>query len=103
MPMFCFQFEARPKKTHPKASEYGGAQINCWIQRDTQDEAESYARGSISDDGWTITHREKAFLVTKETQYPKGMRYFEQAEIDHEVFVLHSWPLNARDDGTPTV
>ena len=103
MPMFCFQFEARPKKTHSKATEHGGAIINCWIQRGTIEEAESYARGSIADEDWIITHCEDGFLVTRDIQDPKGMRYFEQAETDQEVFVFHTWPLNARDDGTPTV
>jgi hypothetical protein len=47
--MFCFQFEARPKATHPNANEVGGAMVNCWIERGTLEEAESYARGSIAD------------------------------------------------------
>jgi hypothetical protein len=103
MAMFCFQFEARPKATHSHANQVGGAMVNCWIQRDTLEEAESYARGSIADEDWTILRKEEGFLVTRETQDPEGMRYFEQAEIDKEVFVFHTWPLNAPDDGTPTV
>ena len=101
--MFCFQFEARPKATHSRAHEIGGATVNCWIERGTLEEAESYARGSIADEDWTILHKEDGFLVTRDTQDPEGMRYFEQAEIDKEVFVFHTWPLNAPDDGTSTV
>jgi hypothetical protein len=101
--MFCFQFEARPKATRPNANEVGGAMINCWIQRDTLEEAESYARGSIADEDWTILRKEEGFLVTRDTQDPEGMRYFKQAEIDKEVFIFHTWPLNAPDDGTSTV
>jgi len=101
--MFCFQFEARPKATHPDANEVGGAMVNCWIQRDTLEQAESYARGSIADEDWNILRKEEGFVVTRETQDPKGMQYFKQAEIDKEVFVFHTWPLNAPDDGTPTV
>ena len=101
--MFCFQFEARPKATHPKAKEVGGTMVNCWIKRDALEEAESYARGSIANEDWTILRKQEGFLVTRDTQDPKDMRYFEQAEIDKEVFVFHTWPLNAPDDGTPTV
>src|ERR1044072_7188017 len=103
MPMFCFQIEARPKDSNPERANIGGAIINCWIQPDTQEEAESYARGSISDKDWLITRLEDAFAVSKDTQDPKGMRYFEQAEIDREVFVFHTWPRNPQDDGTSTV
>ena len=48
MPMFYFRFEARPKDTDQHAIEAGGAFINCWIQGDTPEEAESYARGAIA-------------------------------------------------------
>ena len=41
--------------------------VNCWIQRDTLEEAESYARGSIVDEDWTILRKEEAFLVTRDT------------------------------------
>jgi hypothetical protein len=31
----------------------------------------------------------------------EGMQYFEQAEIDGEVFVFHTWPVGAPDDTNP--
>jgi hypothetical protein len=34
----------------------------------------------------------------QQSEYPQGMRYFEQAEVDHEVFVFHNWPVGAPDD-----
>jgi hypothetical protein len=102
MPIFYFRFEARPKNTGPESANVGGALINCWIQRNTLKEAESYARGSIPNDVWVITQLEDAFAITRETQAPEGMHYFEQAEIDQEVFVFHRWPVGAQDDGTST-
>jgi len=38
--------------------------------------------------------------VTREMQaeHPEGMEYFEQAEIDGEVLVFHTWPVGAPDD-----
>lgn len=38
--------------------------------------------------------------MTREGQaeHPEGLRYFEQAEIDREVFAFHTWPIGAPDD-----
>jgi hypothetical protein len=98
MPMFFFQFEARPKQTHPEGDRYAGAMVNCWILRDNQSQAEAVARDWIGDEDWRITSVEEAMLMTREMQaaHPDGMQYFEQAEIDGEVFVFHTWPV-----GTP--
>src|SRR4051812_36801816 len=100
MPMFFLQFSVRPKQTHAKRGRYGGAMVSCWVLRDTQAQAEAVARGWIGDEDWRITAVEQATLMTKEqqAQNPDGMRYFEQAEIDNEVFVFHTWPLGAPDD-----
>jgi hypothetical protein len=99
MPMFFFQFEVRPKGTHPKRKQIGGAIVNCWILRDTQSQAEAVARGWIGDEDWRITSVEEACLMTRERQaeHPTGMQYFEQAETDREVFVFHNWPVDAPD------
>ena len=103
MPIFYFRFQAHPKATSGKAADTGGAFINCWIQRDTAEEAESYARGAIADEDWAISRLEESFAVTRETQDPPALRYFAQAEIDGEVFVFHTWPVGAQDGGTSTV
>jgi hypothetical protein len=34
---------------------------------------------------------------------PRGIQYFEQEEIDGDVFVFHQWPTGAQNDGTSTV
>jgi hypothetical protein len=100
MPMFFFQYEVRPKQTHLKHDEYGGAMVCCWVLRDTQSQAEAVARGWIGDEDWRITRVETATLMTREQQaeHPEAMQYFEQAEIDSEVFVFHTWPVGAPDD-----
>ena len=102
MAIFYFRFEAHPKSTSDLA-EAAGAFINCWIQRDTREDAESYARGAIADQDWRITRLEESSLVTRDTQPIQTIQYFEQAEIDGEVFVFHTWPVGAQDDGTSTV
>jgi hypothetical protein len=34
----------------------------------------------------------------RQAEFPDGIQYFEQAEIDGEVFVFHTWPIGAPDD-----
>jgi hypothetical protein len=100
MPIFFFRFEVRPKQTHAKRAEYAGGMVNCWVLRDTQAQAAAVARGWIGDEDWRITRIEEAMLMTRERQaeFPDGIRYFEQAEIDNEVFVFYTWPVGASDD-----
>src|SRR5262245_8799679 len=98
MPMFYFRFEARPTNINEAAGKARGAFVNCWIQRDTREEAESYARGAIGDQNWHITRLEDSCSVTRETQSSNSLQYFEQAELDGEAFVFHTW-----DDSTSTV
>jgi len=98
MPMFFFQFEVRPKKSHPKRDEYGGAVVTCWIRRDTKRQAEAVARRWLAHEDWRITAVDEAAEIKREEQRPEGLRYFEQAEIDGEVFVFHTWPVGAPDD-----
>src|SRR6185436_3738377 len=99
MPMFFLQFEVRPKPTHPKRDRYAGAMVNCWVARETESEADAVARGWIGDQHWWVTRSEGGSVMTraKQAEHPEGMPYFEQAEIDREVFVFHTWPVGAPD------
>ena len=96
--MFHFQFEVQPKPTHPKCLEYADAMACCWIQRDTLPDAESVAREWLAKEDWTIVTTEDAGVITRETQLPDGMRYFEQAEIDGEAFVIITSPAGEPED-----
>ena len=79
---------------------YAGARGNCWVLRDTQAQAERVARDCIGDQDWRITGIEEAILMTREWQaeFPDGVQYFEQAEIDSEVFVFYTWPVGGSAD-----
>jgi hypothetical protein len=102
--IFYFRFFGRPKESNTEAADKGGAYINCWINRESQEEAESYARGSIADEDWTIVNLEEAFEASGEdyAQDEEGMAYFKQAEVDDEVFVFHTYPIDAADGGDET-
>ncbi|OAI55959.1 hypothetical protein AYO49_05020 [Verrucomicrobiaceae bacterium SCGC AG-212-N21] len=98
MPMYFFQTKVRPKDTHPKIGEYWGAMVNCWIQRESQPEAEAVARDWIDAEHWHLTEFEEAMVITRETQQPGGMQYFEQAEIDGQVLVFYACSVGPDDD-----
>ena len=72
--------------------------MNCWILRDSISEAESAARALIPNTHWSILSFDEAGIMTREeqeTKFPSGVPYFEQAEIDHEVFVFHTYPVDS--------
>lgn len=98
MPIFLFQFEVRPRPNNPESKKIGGAVVLCWVDRPTQDVAETIARGLIDKEGWVIMKLEEASLITRETQNPEGMEYFEQAETDGEAVAFYTWSLDATDD-----
>ena len=101
MPMYYFRFEVRPSRVSADFGKSGGALVNCWVLRDTQSQAEAVAKTWIAEDDWIITGVEYAGRMTKEEQSPAGLQYFEQAEIDREVFVYYKWPIDAPDDPLP--
>jgi hypothetical protein len=71
--------------------------VNCWIVSETIKAAESQARDAIADEDWRTTELEEAYEMTRETQAPEGLDYFEQAQIDQQVFVFYRWPTDAPD------
>jgi hypothetical protein len=87
MPMFLFQFEVKSEQ-HEK---YGGAFVNCWIKREDILIAESVAESMIRGNGWIIHRKIEGVPISRETQLSGSLKYFEQAEIDNEVVVFHTY------------
>jgi hypothetical protein len=64
------------------------------VDRSTLSQAEAAARKCIEQAGWQINSLDDTRIVDR-TDYndnPAGLEYFEQAEIDKEVFVLYQYP-----------
>jgi hypothetical protein len=97
--MFFLQYEARPCSEHPQHAEIGGATVNCWVRAETLVLADRVAREEVKGAGWEIECMERAIPITRETQLPEGLPYFEQAELDGAAFVFHSWPVEATEGG----
>jgi len=93
--LFYFMFHAKPQETNPEATEHGGAYVNCWIDRPNLTEAERAARELIAQDGWVADKLDEARKVTSSYygDNPEGRQYFDQALIDREVLVFHTYPI----------
>ena len=94
MPMFFVQFEATPQLDNPDSRNSAGAFVNCWIARDTIEEAIRVGREWIAGEGWIVNEPDEAYVVDESWYRPgaKGREYFEQALIDREVFVFYCFP-----------
>src|SRR5262249_55748849 len=93
--LYYFLFHAVPVETNPHTSEHGGAYVNCWIDCPTQKEAERVARELIAQDGWVADKLDEARKVSRSyyDQNPEGRQYFDQALVDGEVLVFHTYPI----------
>jgi len=95
-PTFFFIFHAKPLKSAEKLDDIAGAYISCWIKSDSEQEAEEQARRKIIIESWEILSLEESCLISRST-YEKNseeIQYYDQAQIDGEVFVYHQWALD---------
>jgi len=53
-PVIFLVYEVRPDETNPLRDSVGGAFVSCWIDTDSEQEAEQRAVESIESAGWTI-------------------------------------------------
>jgi len=91
--MYFIRFNARANHTKQPSISYAGTAIACWIDLPDQSDAEKRARVVIEDQGWTIESVDDSYEIT-ELSYSDdkdGLKYYEQALIDREVFVFYPW------------
>lgn len=101
MPMHFFTFLAAPT---PEAKEFhtaGGAYVKCWIQNGDRQSAEERARELIVEYGWTVDALEGEAVVTGADYLlddEEDREFYEQALMEREVLVFHTWPPGDGDD-----
>ena len=85
-----------PTFAHDKA--FGGATVGCWIKNQTKKNAYLIAKGWIEDQGWVSLSLEDQQSVSEVdyTNNSESRKYFEQALIDDEVFVFHTFPIHEK-------
>jgi hypothetical protein len=93
--MFYVQYPVTPLPDRSDvATRYGGAIVNCWIDRPTRLEAEIVAKQMIESEGWQVLKSLEINEVS-EADYSKdhdARQYFEQAQLDKEVLVFFVYP-----------
>jgi hypothetical protein len=93
--MHFFRFLARPLAVPRSESDTAGGYVNCWIEAANRESAESRARQIIQENGWRVCAFEEHRVVGDkdyDAETP-GREYYEQARIDGEVLMFHTWPL----------
>jgi hypothetical protein len=81
--------------------KFGGAQVNCWLALPER-EALGRAAQLVEAYGWRVEVVDESREVTRDHYQSdsSGLSHFEQALIDREVVVFHTWPNEANDRGT---
>jgi hypothetical protein len=105
--VFFLMIEARPEPHSDEFGQSGGAFVNCWVNADDLRTAERRAVELIHESGWRPHKFEEWRLVTKSTYegddppedgMPSSADLVDQALVDGEVCVFHTWPFDAPDD-----
>lgn len=94
-PTFLLRYVARPSDNHPEVSSTGEAAINCWIVNPSLEEADRIAVADIEGQDWVVLERESGGVTSPEDyEDPEddGLQYYEQAQLDEEVYVFHKSP-----------
>lgn len=100
MPIFFAQYEVQPTSDTPEFEVCGGAYINCWVSAESPSAAQAQAFASISQNGWNVVGVEEPCNEATDDWYwedEENRAYFEQAQIDGEVYVYHQWPNDSRE------
>lgn len=97
--MTFLQYHARPHDEPVNPEDIAGAYINCWINDNNQREAKRKAIKMMKENGWSNFTLEEVSIVNRSDYENKEeqLQYFDQAIIDDEVFVVHTYPLAGRD------
>lgn len=97
--MLFLQFECSPQEGSKPAEKFGGAIVNCWIDKSSLPEAEALARQVIRDADWHVTSFDAAYPITEadfaDGHSPEGFARFEQAAADGDCYEFHTYPVGA--------
>jgi hypothetical protein len=102
MRTYFFTFLATPTPDAEEFTTSAGAYVDCWIQDEDRDAAQARAADLIDDYGWEVEDLEGEAVVTS-ADYEAGdenKEFYEQALVEGEVLVFHTWPHEADDAAT---
>ncbi len=88
MSVYFLSYRARPAALEHVGPT--GAYINCWVKQKSAAAAQQQAETTIRNNSWVVEAVEEAAEVV-EVPSAESAQYFEQAQIDGEVYVFHTW------------
>lgn len=97
--LYLITIEALPAPGSEAADHYGGAYINAYTTEGSEAAAIEAASREVSEAGWQSRAIERVEFLNREdfSEDPEGLEYFDQAQIDGIVLVIHTFP-NTPDD-----
>ena len=98
IPMQYLIIDAEQNEEFGHSETYGGAAVGCWIKNQTKKNAYLISKGWIEENGWNVIDLDQQSPITEEDyeENSEGKEYYEQALIDEEVFVFHTYPKNQK-------
>ena len=91
-------FTGHPLEDSQESETLAGGYINAWIDAQSESEGLTRARRLIEECAWIVDSVESvAYLCRLDYRDgDEGLEYFDQAIIDGEVLVFHTWPHEKR-------
>jgi citrate lyase beta subunit len=97
--LYVVTIDALPLPGTEAADSYGGAYISVYTTDESEAAAVSTASREVAEAGWQSRDIQSVTFVTRE-DFEDGsddLAYFEQAQIDGVVLVMHTFPNEAED------
>ena len=91
-------YHVKPTEEFDNQEEIGGAYVNCFIESDSNQQAQEIAIKQIAELYWKIIELEELTNIDEKSVSDEKREYYEQALIDKEVFVFYNYPLNEQEE-----
>jgi hypothetical protein len=97
--LYIVTIDALPSPGTEGADSFGGAYINVYTTDQSEAAAVSTASREVAEAGWQSRAIQSVSFVTREDfeDDSEDLNYFEQAQIDGIVLVVHTFPNEADD------
>ena len=97
--LYIVTIDALPLPGTDAAESYGGAYINVYTTDQSEAAAVSTASREVTEAGWQSRAIQSVSFVTRKDfeDDSDDLAYFEQAQIDGIVLVVHTFPNEAED------
>lgn len=93
--VWYLQITASPRPGGPRAAEFGGAYVNCWLAAVRREDALAAALATIADDGWDARVLTTSRPALRADTPPESAQRLVDARRDGVATVCYTWPAPA--------